>query len=91
MLEKTLGVTLVTKLRAILLMEGNFNAANKIVYGTRMLDNARKYQLMPEISVKKIGWPTMGLYARRYFMTSQGKQEYRQQYFLSMLPTAMTE
>ncbi len=48
MLEKTLGVTLVTKLRAILLMEGNFNAANKIVYGTQMLNNSRKYQLMPE-------------------------------------------
>jgi hypothetical protein len=45
---KALGVTLVTKLRAILLMEGDFNAMNKIVYGTRMLDNARKYQLMPE-------------------------------------------
>ncbi len=33
MLEKTLGVTLVTKLCAILLMEGNFNATNNIVYG----------------------------------------------------------
>ncbi len=32
MLEKTLGVTLVTKLRAILLMEGDFNATNEIVY-----------------------------------------------------------
>ncbi len=31
MLEKTLGVTLVTKLRAILIMEGDFNATNKIV------------------------------------------------------------
>jgi hypothetical protein len=48
MLEKTLGVTLVTKLHAILLMEGNFNAANKIVYGIRMLNNARGHQLMPE-------------------------------------------
>jgi hypothetical protein len=48
MLEKTLGVTLVTKLWAILLMEGNFNATNKIVYGTRMLENARKHQLMPD-------------------------------------------
>ncbi len=33
MLEKTLGVTLVTKLRAILLMEADFNTTNKIVYG----------------------------------------------------------
>jgi hypothetical protein len=30
MLEKTLGVTLVTKLCAILLMEGDFNTTNKI-------------------------------------------------------------
>jgi hypothetical protein len=35
MLEKTLGVTLVTKLCAILLMEGNFNATNKVVYGVQ--------------------------------------------------------
>jgi hypothetical protein len=48
MLEKTLGITLVTKLRAILLMEGDFNATNKIVYGVRMLQNARKHNQMPE-------------------------------------------
>ncbi len=40
MLEKTLRVTLVTKLRAILLMEGDFNATNKIVYGSRMIQTA---------------------------------------------------
>jgi hypothetical protein len=33
MLEKTLGVALGTKLRAIFLMEGDLNATNKIVYG----------------------------------------------------------
>jgi hypothetical protein len=48
MLEKTLGVTLVTKLRAILLMEADFNATNKIMYGDRMMENARKHNLMPE-------------------------------------------
>ncbi len=48
MLENTLGVTLVTKLRAILLMEGDFDATNKIVYGVRMLQNARNHNLMPE-------------------------------------------
>jgi hypothetical protein len=48
MLEKTLGVTLVTKLRAILLMEGDFNATNKIVYGVRMMNNAQGHNLMPE-------------------------------------------
>jgi hypothetical protein len=41
MLEKTLGVTLVTKLRAILLMEGDFNA-------TQMMNYARKHHLVPE-------------------------------------------
>ncbi len=34
MLEKTIGNTLVTKLRAILLMEVDFNATNKIIYGS---------------------------------------------------------
>ena len=48
MLEKTLGVTLVTKLRAILLMEADFNATNKIVYGNRMMAKAREHSLMPE-------------------------------------------
>ena len=48
MLEKVMGVKLINKLRAILLMEADFNASNKIVYGERMLDNARKYKLMPE-------------------------------------------
>jgi hypothetical protein len=40
MLEKMFGVRLVSKLRAILLMEADFNAMNKEVYGVRMLDNA---------------------------------------------------
>jgi hypothetical protein len=48
MLEKTLGVTLVSKLRAILLMEADFNISNKIIYGVRMMKNARNHQLMPE-------------------------------------------
>ncbi len=34
MLEKTIGNTLVTKLRAILLMEADFNATNQIIYGS---------------------------------------------------------
>jgi hypothetical protein len=48
MLEKTLGVTLVTKLRAILLMEADFNANNKFVYGVRMMNNVQGHNLMPE-------------------------------------------
>ncbi len=37
MLEKMLGVMLVTKLHAILLMEEDFNATNKMIYGMGML------------------------------------------------------
>jgi hypothetical protein len=48
MLEKILGVTLVMKLPTILLMEGNFNKMNKIVYGVRMMSNARGHHLMSE-------------------------------------------
>jgi hypothetical protein len=48
MLEKTLGVTLVTKLQVILLMEADFNATNKIIYGNRMMAKVRGYNLMPE-------------------------------------------
>jgi hypothetical protein len=48
MLENTLGVTLVSKLRAILLMEANFNGTNKIVYGDRLMKNVRKHNQMPE-------------------------------------------
>jgi hypothetical protein len=48
MLEKTLGVTLVTRLRAILLMEADYNMTNKIVYGDLMIENASGHHLMPE-------------------------------------------
>ncbi len=37
-----------TKLRSILLMEADLNAADKLIYGVWMLPNDRKYQLMPE-------------------------------------------
>jgi hypothetical protein len=42
MLEKMFGVRLVLKLCAILLMEANFKAMNKEVYGARMLEEAWK-------------------------------------------------
>jgi hypothetical protein len=48
MLEKTLRVTLVSKLQAILLMEADFNASNKILNGVRMMQNAHEHRLMPE-------------------------------------------
>jgi hypothetical protein len=48
MLEKIFGCSLITKLQLILLMEADFNATNKTIYGVQMLANARKYRLMPE-------------------------------------------
>ncbi len=39
---------LVLKLRAILLMEADFNLMNKEVYGVCMLEEARKYKLIQE-------------------------------------------
>jgi len=48
MLEKERGVNLVSKLRAILLMEADFNAANKMIFGNRMLSSVRANSLMPE-------------------------------------------
>jgi hypothetical protein len=48
MLEKMFGVRLVSKLRAILLMEADFNAMNKEVYRGWMMDNARQYKLISE-------------------------------------------
>ncbi len=56
MLEKTLGVTLVSKLRAILLMEADFNATNKIVFGDRMMKHVRKHNQMPEEIFSKKNW-----------------------------------
>ncbi len=48
MLEKMFGCALITKLRSILLMEADFNSTNKLIYGQRMLDTARRYKLVPE-------------------------------------------
>ena len=48
MLEKMFGCTLVSKLRAILLMEADFNFSNKLVYGVRMMNNVRRHGYMPE-------------------------------------------
>ena len=40
MLKKIAGVALVTKQRAILLLEADFNCHNKLIFGKRMLDLA---------------------------------------------------
>ena len=49
MLENIFGKRLVLKLSSVLLMEANFNAANKIIFRERMLQNARKYRLRPDL------------------------------------------
>jgi hypothetical protein len=48
MLEKMFGCALITKLWSILLMEADFNATNKIIYGQQMLHQARTYKLIPK-------------------------------------------
>ena len=47
MLEKIAGIALVNKLRAILLMEADFNMHNKLIFGKRMLDQARANGIIP--------------------------------------------
>jgi hypothetical protein len=92
MLEKTLRVTLVTKLHTILLMEGDYNATNKIIYGDRMIRNARGYCLMPkEIFSKKNKWQTTARCAKIYFMTLLNKQESQPQLRWSTHPNVMIE
>ena len=48
LLEKIAGVALITKQRAILLMEADFNCHNKLIFGKRMLDLASDYKLIPD-------------------------------------------
>jgi uncharacterized protein (UPF0332 family) len=48
MLQKLYGCSLITKLCSILLMEADFNGANKLVFGSWMLEKARRNGLMPE-------------------------------------------
>ncbi len=92
MLDKILGVTLVTKLRAILLMEGDFNATNKIVHGVRMMNNARGHNLMTEeIFSEKNRMADAGHCAQRYSTISPDKRAYQRLLSQSMLQTAMTD
>ena len=75
MLEKELGCTLINKLRAILLMEAEFNFSNKILYGVRMTDNVRRFGLMPEdIYSKKTEWQMVVHLPKSYFLRGQTVQ-----------------
>jgi len=47
MLEKIAGIALVNKLRAILLMEADFNFHNKLIFGKRMVEAAREQGIIP--------------------------------------------
>jgi hypothetical protein len=91
MLEKMFGVRLVSKLRAILLMEADFNAMNKEVYGVRMLEEARKYTLIPEeiFSEKNRTADDRGL-AKILFYNIFANLGSQQQLHWLMSPTAMT-
>jgi hypothetical protein len=90
MLEKMFRVHLVSKLRAILLMEADFNAMNKEVYGVRMLDMARKYKLMPEeIFSKKNRTADDEVWQRPCSTTSRGRHDCRQQPPQWTRPTVM--
>ena len=48
MLEKLAGVIRVNKLRALLLMEADFNSVNKLIFGHRMIKQAEKHKRLPE-------------------------------------------
>ena len=70
MLEKMFGYSLVTKLRSVLLMEAEFNFVNKTIYGGIMLDNVKKYNLVPEeIFGERNIIADDGTLARVYYMT----------------------
>ena len=47
MLKKIADIALVDKLRLILLMEADFNFHNKLIFGKRMLDQARATGIIP--------------------------------------------
>jgi hypothetical protein len=85
MLEKMFGVRLVSKLRAILLMEADFNAMNKAVYGVRMLDNARQYKLIPEEIFSKQNCTANTL--KRYLINYPHLSDYGQTIFCLSFPS----
>jgi hypothetical protein len=46
-LEKIAGVTLITKLHAILLMEGDFNFMNKWIFGYKAINKLYAFGYVP--------------------------------------------
>lgn len=80
MLEQVMGCRLISKLRAILLMEADFNQMNKIIFGERMMQNVRQYKLMPQriFSVKRTGKQTMEVCQKSSSMILAGNSGGRQ-------------
>ena len=48
MLEKTAGVTLLTKLRANMLMEAELNYHSRLIFRRRMMDLTQQHDMIPE-------------------------------------------
>ena len=59
MLEKIEGMTRVDKLRAILLMEADFNFLLKLIFGSRMMRQVESLNrvLMSYMAVDQVGMP----------------------------------
>ena len=51
LLEKKEGLRIIQKLRAILLMEADFNMVNKIMVGDRMIKQAEKLGELPDDTI----------------------------------------
>ncbi len=69
-LENIFGCSLIMKLCSTLLMEADFNATNKVIYGIWMLLNMHKYSLMPEeVYSKRNNLEMMAPCLRSYSMT----------------------
>ena len=70
MFKKMPGCTIIEKLRAILLMEADFNMTNKEIFGGMIMTNIRKYDLMPEEIYSEKGKTTNdGTLAKTVFTT----------------------
>lgn len=68
MLEKMPGCCLIDKLRSIILMEADFNANNKEIFGVNMMENIGRYNLMIEEIFSEIG--KTGGWQKSSFMTA---------------------
>ena len=78
-------------LRAILLMEADCNFSNKILYGVRMIDNMRRFGLVPEdIYSEKIDWQMMEHWPKSCFLTWSDSSNYQLGLAQWMPPAAMT-